>query len=100
MTDYSFHPEASSELASAIAHYDEQQPGLGREFWDEVARSIKLILKFPEASPLISPRTRRRRTRRFPYGLVYQFHNETITILAVMHLRRKPDYWMGREEGA
>jgi plasmid stabilization system protein ParE len=97
--DYCFHPEASSELESAIAYYDGQQPGLGREFWDEVARAISLIRKFPESSPLISPRSRRRRTRRFPYGLVYQVHNERITILAIMHLRRKPNYWMGREDG-
>ncbi len=37
--DYSFHPEAAAELDEAIAHYDTQQAGLGREFLDEIVRA-------------------------------------------------------------
>ena len=27
----------------------------------------------------------------------YAVHNDVIYIAAVMHLRRKPDYWVGRQ---
>ena len=34
--------------------------------------------------------------KRFPYGVVYNYENEEISILAVMHLYREPDYWKYR----
>jgi hypothetical protein len=33
---------------------------------------------------------------RFPYGVLYSVESEGIFILAVMHLRRDPDYWRFR----
>ena len=45
--EYGFHPEAAAELEAAIAYYDSQQAGLGREFLAEVARGISFIRMFP-----------------------------------------------------
>lgn len=35
--------------------------------------------------------------RPFPYTIIYRQENDTITIVAVMHQKRRPGYWRGRE---
>jgi len=89
---------AEAELLDAIAYYNEQSEGLGYEFAAEVKRTLSRIVQFPDAWPKLSERTRRCRTNRFPYGLVYQVCGNTLLIVAVMHLRRHPDTWRSRLE--
>nr|VFJ77667.1 MAG: hypothetical protein BECKFW1821C_GA0114237_11346 [Candidatus Kentron sp. FW] len=31
--------------------------------------------------------------RRFSYVVIYRFKDEVVRMIAVMHLRRHPDYW-------
>jgi hypothetical protein len=40
---------------------------------------------------------RRRLLRRFPYALLYKVKASGIRVLAVMNLKRRPAYWVGRE---
>jgi len=40
--------------------------------------------------------TRRCRTKRFPYGLIYRCKGDEILIVAVAHLHRRPGYWHDR----
>lgn len=39
---------------------------------------------------------RRCLVNRFPFGVIYSVEQGEIFILAVMHLRRHPDYWKDR----
>ncbi|MGE0882191.1 MAG: type II toxin-antitoxin system RelE/ParE family toxin [Blastocatellales bacterium] len=94
-----FHPDAKREFDEAVAYYDDQAEGLGDKFIEAVEETIRRIENFPEAWPLISPNTRRCRTSRFPYGVIYQFTPEDrIIVIAIMHLHREPDYWLKRVE--
>jgi hypothetical protein len=34
---------------------------------------------------------------RFPYGVIYRLSGDTVEIVAVMHLSRKPGYWKHRQ---
>jgi plasmid stabilization system protein ParE len=34
--------------------------------------------------------------KRLPYGIVYRLREETVEIVAVMHLSREPQYWVSR----
>ncbi|MHB1681954.1 MAG: type II toxin-antitoxin system RelE/ParE family toxin [Bacilli bacterium] len=88
-----FLPPAAAELTDAVAFYNQQSEGLGFQFAVEVQRTIDRIAEFPEAWPVLSERTRRCRMRRFPYGLIYHMRDETLLIVAVMHLHRHPDVW-------
>lgn len=94
---YRFLSPAERELAEAVAYYEQAVPGLGREFLDEIERTIARILSYPEAWTRVSKRHRRCRTRRFPYGVIYSVENDVVLITAVFHLRRHPDAWKGRE---
>ena len=93
---YCFEPHAQQELRDAVAYYDSLSLPLGHAFLREVERVISLLRNFPEAWPELSPSTRRCRTRRFPYGVVYRIKEGEIEIVAVMHLHRDPNYWVDR----
>lgn len=87
---------AEAEFAEAIAYYNQQSEGLGYEFAAEVKRTISRIVQYPEAWAPLSKRTRRCRTNRFPYGIIYQVRSGITLIVAIMHLRRAPQTWKDR----
>ncbi len=87
---------ADAEFIETIAYYNLQSEGLGYEFAAEVNRTIDRILRFPNAWAPLSKRTRRCRTNRFPYGLIYQIRSNTILIVAVQNLHKHPDSWKSR----
>jgi plasmid stabilization system protein ParE len=72
---YAFHPEARAEFLAAIDYYEECAPGLGADFAIEVRSTIRNILSFPNAWPILEDDLRRSQTRRFPYGIIYA-HDE------------------------
>lgn len=92
-----FHPETEAEFFNAINYYEECEIGLGYDFSIEVYTTIRNILNYPKAWPILEGEIRRCQTRRFPFGLIYnEEENKEILILAVMHLHRKPHYWKER----
>ena len=93
----SFHRLAKQELKEAARYYDSESPGLGPEFLKEIEHCMQSILDYPEAAPILAGEVRRRLTRRFPYAVLYSIKPTRIRVLAVMHLRRRPMYWVGRE---
>lgn len=88
-----FTSTAEMELKVALELYQSAREGLGAEFLAEVQAATNLIESFPLAWSPLSPRTRRCRTHRFPYGLFYQVRVEEILIVSVMDLRRDPKRW-------
>lgn len=95
-----FLSEAEVELNETIDYYNEQKSGLGFQFSEEVKNTLKRIVQFPEAWPVLSRRARRCRTNKFPYGIIYQIREDMILVVAVMHLHREPDYWKSRISGS
>ena len=95
--EVAFHRLAERELNEAAQYYDLESSGLGAAFLKEVDRCLKSILKHPEAGPVISGVIHRRLLPGFPYGILYKIGPKEIRILAVMNLKRRPTYWVGRE---
>ena len=94
--NYFFHPEAEAEFIAAIDYYEEKQSGLGYDFAREVYAGVKSIIEHPQTWPILDGEIRRRLIGRFPYGILYSDEGQKIFILAVMHLRREPNYWKKR----
>ncbi len=76
MKDYDFLEPAQIELEEEVRYLNEHQVNLGYEFANEVASTINRILRYPEAWNKLSKRTRRCRTKRFPYGVIYQIRGD------------------------
>jgi plasmid stabilization system protein ParE len=87
---------AWTEFIEAVDYYNGQKEGLGLEFSDEIRTAIERIIQYPKAWTPISKRTRRCRTNRFPYGIIYRIRDKTLLIVAVMHLHRDPRSWKTR----
>ena len=96
MERVSFHRLAQRELDDAIQFYDTETLGLGTAFLNEVERCTQAIQTYPEAGQLIIGAIRRRLIRRFPYAVLYSINSNSIRVLAVMNLKRRPMYWAGR----
>jgi len=91
-----FLSSARSELREAVRWYNGKRSGLGREFNEEVKKATESIAQFPDAWPPVSQNARRFLLDRFPYGVIYLVEDNTIVIVAIMHLRRNPVVWQKR----
>ncbi len=87
---------AETELDQAYQWYEQQQPGLGKQFLSEFDAAIRRITAFPKSYVLIDTDIRRCLIKRFPYGVLYGIDRQSIIVVAVAHLHRKPDYWLAR----
>ena len=90
-------PEAERDIGGAAAWYEGQREGLGHEFLDEVARTIKLIARTPSLYPLVHRQTRRALLNRFPFAVFYRVDGQQLMVVAVMHAKRSPRHWKSRE---
>ena len=95
MKPYRFTCAALTELTQAILYYEQRENGLGTAFLNEIEATLNRLLQNPTAWHQLSLRTRRCRTHRFPFGLIYQIRTDEILITSVMDLRRDPARWKG-----
>ena len=91
-----FDQEALVEVRNAAAFYEDSQPGLGKAFLAGVEAATEEIVRHPLMWRRIKGRFRRYLVPQFPYGLIYAAQSDTIYVVAVMHLKRKPGYWASR----
>lgn len=91
-----FDADALAEFISAGRYYNQQVPGLGDDFVDEVESGIIKILATPAAWRILEDDVRRFLIGRFPYGIYYTVESEVVLIWAIKHLHRDPDYWQDR----
>lgn len=96
-----FHDEALAEIRSAAGWYDRQRRELGEEFLDALHVRLTQLLGAPTlagrlpGAPAELP-VRRVLLSRFPYAVVFVEAEDVIRVIAVMHGKRKPGYWLER----
>ena len=96
------HPEVPQELEAAAFWYEDRQPGLGGDFLLEYQATLRRILDEPERWRKIRDDNRKLNFHRFPYAIVYSVEAEgdALYVKAVMHLHRRPFYWLHRQPPA
>lgn len=87
---------ARRELLKEVVYYNEQEPGFGTAFPQEVEEAVARMLAFPEAGSPASKSTRKVFVNRFPFSVVYRPNNQGIVIFAIAHHSRRPEYWASR----
>lgn len=88
---------AESEMADAIAWYEEKETGLGKAFRETIEFTIASIQINPSAYPVVQgSKVRRALTKRFPYSIIFLVEKDLILITSVFHTSRNPLVWQGR----
>ena len=98
MTAYGFEREALKEYRDAALRYAEQRAGLGEEFIQAVEAAMTVVCENPDKFQPVGDGVRIYRLKRFPYFVYFshQPEQQRIVIYAVVHNRRRPDYWRSR----
>ena len=86
---------AEADIAEAALWYEDQRPGLGREFVAQVDAVLRLIRQDPTRLRVHYPPEEVRRVliKRFPYHVYYYLQGQTVRIFAVVHASRHESAW-------
>lgn len=90
-----------AEIERAVEWYEKHRPELGLELTCELRSILAELLERPDktlAAPGIDPAlgVRRRLLPTFPYAVVVLERDDAVHVLAVAHVKKKPNYWLGR----
>ncbi|OGV06465.1 MAG: hypothetical protein A2330_09690 [Ignavibacteria bacterium RIFOXYB2_FULL_36_7] len=96
MSHVFFHRLAKEEFFQTRDFYDELIFGLCKTFVIEIERCLNIIKTNPLAFPIIKENIRKAVVIKFPYSILYRIEKGNVYILAVMHQKRKPQYWSHR----
>jgi plasmid stabilization system protein ParE len=98
MTELRWHPAAAREAKSVRRWYrvDHDAPEVARRFQTMLQRALSQIAEAPERWPTLVEDLRKRPLGGFPYRVIYQVRGDHVLIVAVMHERRRPEYWRDR----
>ena len=88
--------QADAEFLHAQRRYTEVSSQLGLRFYNEISTLFRRIIDHPLRYKQFDPPARRLFAHGFPYGVIYVARPDAIWIVAVMHVRREPDYWKDR----
>ncbi len=86
-------PAAELDIVDAFLWYQGRNAQAADAFRAAVFDTIDQIGAAPLSRPEDGDHNRHRVLRRFPYSVIYELLGDTVTILAVAHHRRKPNYW-------
>lgn len=91
-----YHQAAAAEVRNAVAWYQKHSSNAAADFIAELHRAVNTIREAPERWPRGKNNTRRFLLWRFPFAIIYSEEKSAITIWAVAHASRRPDYWARR----
>ena len=90
--------EADSELSRlALFYAREGGDEIGAEFINEFERALTLLCEQPGLGAHWRNGRRRFPLRRFPFSIVYYTRGNELRVVALVHHRQKPGYWVGRK---
>lgn len=87
---------AEIEMLDAAVYYEARVPELGADFISTIEMAVLDLSDDPKKWPIIGKGIRRRILPRFPYSILFKIDPEEIIIVAIMHQKRRPNYWITR----
>ena len=97
MPNIRFLPAADEDYQEAYVWYRNRSERAAARFEAEIQRAVNSIADAPDRWPISDKRHRHYTLKRYPFYVVYRWDNDCILIVAVAHVKRKPNYWVGRE---
>ena len=91
------HPAARAELHGAAEWYALRAGRrVASDFISAYDEVRSRIVEYPQIGTPGAAETRKLRFRGFPYWLIYRLTEHHITVVAIAHQRRRPEYWSHR----
>jgi plasmid stabilization system protein ParE len=90
-------PAVDLEIEAAFEWYENERPGLGVEFLDELRATFNRIGDGPLKYRKLRAGIRRALLRRFPYAIYFAIDVEIVVVVAVLHASRDPAQWQRRK---
>ena len=89
--------KAQNDLDVAYQWHENQEPGLGKKFIRSVDVKIAELNRQPLYYQVVQgEQVRRALINTFPFSIYFVSEEEQITIFAILHQRRSPEYWESR----
>jgi plasmid stabilization system protein ParE len=86
-----FSTDALADLEQAAAWYGSKSGQIRISFLSNLDSLVERIQSFPSSAPIHRGKMRRALMNKFPYGVFYVPHENTLKVLAVMHLKKNPE---------
>ena len=88
--------EAEADYRAAIDYYASDSLEPARAFAREFRAAVALLRERPLIGTPYEEGTRRKVLSRLPFAIIYDVQPEMITVIAVAHHSRDPEYWLDR----
>jgi plasmid stabilization system protein ParE len=82
--------KAEDDLVNGFKFYEEQQPGLGAYFRENLSADIDSLQIHGGVHRVVYRNYHRALSKRFPFAIFYTVSGETVLVHAVVDCRRKP----------
>lgn len=96
MVDIQFLEVAQDELDDFFESYEYRQKNMGFTFVKEVQNTLYLIKTYSDVWEKSSSHTSRCMIKGFPCAVIYQKVDETIWVVAIKNLHKKPTHWASK----
>lgn len=90
-------PAAQVDIASALEWYGHRGIDLAERFLGAFDETMEIIVRMPDAFPVVHRQVRRALMRSFPYCIYYFVDGNRLVVIAVFHMRRDPDVLLSRD---
>lgn len=89
--------QAEKDFENAYEWYEKQGPGLGKEFARCVDVKLVSVQRHPQHYQIIAGKdVRRALISHFPFSIYFISEHQSITVFAILHQHRNPEYWKSR----
>lgn len=85
-------PDAEADISAIEAWYKTKQTSFVFAFRTELRVTLRVVAQYPYAFPEVRPGIRRALMKRFPYLLYFREKNGVVSLLAVLHERRRQSF--------
>ena len=88
--------EAEADYRAAVEFYASDGLDPARAFTREFRSVVALLRERPLIGTPYEEDTRRKVFSKFPFAIIYDVQPDQLTVIAVAHHSRDPDYWVER----
>ncbi|MEX1077036.1 MAG: type II toxin-antitoxin system RelE/ParE family toxin [Pirellulales bacterium] len=93
MKEIVFLAGAQADFDAAFDWYAARSESAAIRFSDEIHGCLDRVARDPERFASVETVNHQARVKRFPYRLVFQVQGDHVTVVAIAHHSRRPEYW-------